>query len=277
MQNRSVLAEVTARTRTHMAYTAFGHLPSAPHCSSRLGFNGELLESGVHWYILGNGHRVYNTALMRFHSADTLSPFGAGGLNPYSYCSADPVNYRDPTGRFAVTILAGKVIAAVGAISAAGGAHIAYSNQGSRRALGLTAMGAGVVGTALGFAGLLAAGTSAALTLVVTGAVAAFASATAVVGVARAAPARPVRVRAPKPYSLPRHSTVSTTQLLAEGIDTSAPASPTSTRASIVPTHSHRTKPMARASIDSTADQEPEIHFVNEVISSIRNSDPRRK
>lgn len=51
-----------------------------------------------HAYGLGNGHRFYAPSLMRFLSADPLSPFGKGGTNTYAYCSNDPVNYLDPTG-----------------------------------------------------------------------------------------------------------------------------------------------------------------------------------
>lgn len=35
---------------------------------------------------------------MRFHSPDSWSPFGGGGLNAYMYCMGDPVNRVDPTG-----------------------------------------------------------------------------------------------------------------------------------------------------------------------------------
>lgn len=59
------------------------------------------------WQFLGNGHRVYNPVLMRFHSPDSLSPFGRGGRNAYAYCAGDPINHADPSGRFAVPLIAG--------------------------------------------------------------------------------------------------------------------------------------------------------------------------
>lgn len=61
-------------------------------------FNGELLSMPLQAYGLGNGHRFYAPALMRFLSADPLSPFEKGGTNTYAYCSNDSVNYLDPTG-----------------------------------------------------------------------------------------------------------------------------------------------------------------------------------
>jgi RHS repeat-associated protein len=57
-----------------------------------------LREANIGWYLLGNGYRAYNPRLMRFHSPDSWSPFGRGGLNPYMYCVGDPVNRSDPTG-----------------------------------------------------------------------------------------------------------------------------------------------------------------------------------
>ncbi|WP_412177811.1 RHS repeat-associated core domain-containing protein [Pseudomonas coronafaciens] len=47
---------------------------------------------------MGNGYRAYNPVLMRFHSQDSLSPFGEGGLNAYAYGEGDSVNRVDPTG-----------------------------------------------------------------------------------------------------------------------------------------------------------------------------------
>lgn len=47
---------------------------------------------------LGNGYRAYHPHLMRFHCPDDVSPFGAGGINAYAYCTGDPVNRSDPSG-----------------------------------------------------------------------------------------------------------------------------------------------------------------------------------
>lgn len=76
------------------AYTAYGH--SRTKALGALGFNGELPETTGH-YLLGS-YRAYNPILRRFHSPDSLSPFGEGGLNPYAYCLGDPINRVDPTG-----------------------------------------------------------------------------------------------------------------------------------------------------------------------------------
>jgi RHS repeat-associated protein len=81
-------------------YCAYGlHLPSRQP-SALLAFNGEYAESQTGNYLLGNGNRTYNPVLMRFHSADSFSPFGQGGINPYAYCLGDPVNNFDPTGNW---------------------------------------------------------------------------------------------------------------------------------------------------------------------------------
>lgn len=79
-----------------LAYTAYGYLQKEP--GAALGFNGERKDELLQAYALGNGHRFYCPALMRFFSPDVLSPFGKGGVNTYSYCQGDPVNRLDPTG-----------------------------------------------------------------------------------------------------------------------------------------------------------------------------------
>lgn len=96
LQN-SVLAEIASSTN-HMAYSAYGHQSAQLTVMTRLGFNGELCESRMGWYLLGNGYRAYNPRLMRFHAPDSLSPFEQGGLNPYMYCGGEPVMNKDPTG-----------------------------------------------------------------------------------------------------------------------------------------------------------------------------------
>lgn len=96
--NRSVLTEVQVEGVNQGAYTAYGHRSSQPPPVSRLAFNGEYTESDTGWQLLGNGYRAYNPTLMRFHSPDSLSPFGKAGLNAYAYCNGDPVNAVDPDG-----------------------------------------------------------------------------------------------------------------------------------------------------------------------------------
>lgn len=93
---QTVLAHSGHTGLSRQSYSAYGyqHNPAA----SRTGFNGQLREPQG-WYHLGNGHRLYNPALMRFHSQDSLSPFGEGGLNGYAYCFGDPINYTDPNGK----------------------------------------------------------------------------------------------------------------------------------------------------------------------------------
>ncbi|WP_434628623.1 RHS repeat-associated core domain-containing protein [Chromobacterium sp. CV08] len=99
------------------------------HCI--LGFNGARIDPVSGAAHLGNGYRAYHPALMRFHSPDSLSPFGAGGINPYAYCAGDPVNRADPSGHLswqawtgiglAVTGLALAAVTAGSSIVASGG------------------------------------------------------------------------------------------------------------------------------------------------------------
>ncbi|UXH38579.1 RHS repeat-associated core domain-containing protein [Pseudomonas promysalinigenes] len=82
-----------------LAYSVYGYIDSGAR-SGLLGYNGQLLDPRLQGYALGNGHRLYRPELMRFLSPDTISPFGAGGVNAYAYCTGDPVNLQDPSGRF---------------------------------------------------------------------------------------------------------------------------------------------------------------------------------
>ncbi|MFD2644025.1 RHS repeat-associated core domain-containing protein [Pseudomonas japonica] len=80
-----------------VVYTPHGHHASLFRAELPA-FNGELPEWRTGHYLLGNGYRVYNPVLMRFHSPDSWSPFGRGGLNAYAFCLGDPVNLLDPDG-----------------------------------------------------------------------------------------------------------------------------------------------------------------------------------
>jgi RHS repeat-associated protein len=93
-----VLTEVAGSKLNPIAYSVYGKQSGRQEINGRLGFNGELRETRLGWYLLGNGYRAYSPVLMRFHSPDSWSPFGKGGLNAYMYCVGDPVNFSDPTG-----------------------------------------------------------------------------------------------------------------------------------------------------------------------------------
>ncbi|QXH57905.1 RHS repeat-associated core domain-containing protein [Pseudomonas maumuensis] len=80
------------------AYSAYGYCANAGKAVA-LAFNGEYWDAGVDGYLLGKGYRLYSPSLLRFLSADAMSPFGKGGINAYTYCNGDPINNVDPSGR----------------------------------------------------------------------------------------------------------------------------------------------------------------------------------
>ena len=95
---QSVLIAESGTQRGEVAYSPYGYRPAEGGIFSQAGFSGEQLDPLTGLYLLGNGYRAYSPTLMRFLSPDSLSPFGAGGLNPYAYCLGDPINRVDPTG-----------------------------------------------------------------------------------------------------------------------------------------------------------------------------------
>jgi RHS repeat-associated protein len=86
-------------------YSAYGEDQPGSR-SSTLGYTGQYHDPLTPGYQLGNGYRAYLPALMRFTGPDSLSPFGAGGINAYAYCSGDPVNHADPSGHFNLDVIA---------------------------------------------------------------------------------------------------------------------------------------------------------------------------
>ena len=98
-QLRSVLTLLDAKRPHAFAFMPYGYCLAGSGLLSLLGFNGERPDPVTGWYLLGTGyHRPFNPVLMCFTSPDSWSPFGAGGLNAYAYCTGDPVNSTDPQG-----------------------------------------------------------------------------------------------------------------------------------------------------------------------------------
>jgi RHS repeat-associated protein len=149
-KSQSILAEVSRGEASVVSYSAYGHLLSDHLLSTRLGFNGELREPHKGWYMLGNGYRAYNPVLMRFHSPDKLSPFGAGGLNAYMYCVGDPINYRDPTGHLAISVMLTQFAGVSGGASSVGGMLSSLLSSGRFSGQGIGALGSGAAGVLLG-------------------------------------------------------------------------------------------------------------------------------
>lgn len=116
----SVLGAVSPARLALFAYSPYGNHDLQLAAFSLLGFTGERRDSVTGHYLLGNGYRAFNPALMRFNSPDSLSPFGKGGLNAYMYCLGDPVNSIDPTGHISKFLR--RVLSAVG-ITKAGGSE----------------------------------------------------------------------------------------------------------------------------------------------------------
>ncbi|GLU33198.1 RHS repeat-associated core domain-containing protein [Trinickia caryophylli] len=90
-----------------------------------LGFTGAYRDPVSLSYPLGNGYRRHMGTVHRFNAQDEDSPFGFGGINPYAYCSGDPINYTDPTGHFMNIATSNVVVLAfAGSVLGMGGAAL---------------------------------------------------------------------------------------------------------------------------------------------------------
>lgn len=146
-QSNTVLREVRQGAEHDVAYTAYGFPGQAP-LWTRLGYNGQQHETVTHCQLLGSGYRTYNPVLMRFHSTDSESPFGGGGVNGYGYVHNDPVNHVDPSGHFAWW--------AVGLVVGGGLIGGSFAVKDENWKLGMQAIGGAIA--FLGVAGMVKAG-----------------------------------------------------------------------------------------------------------------------
>ncbi|WP_236692918.1 RHS repeat-associated core domain-containing protein [Pseudomonas sp. 10-1B] len=97
-QDSTVL--IGSQNQASIIYDPYGKDSCQPANPLLSRFTGQCWLPDAIGYLLGNGHRLFNPGLKRFHSADSLSPFGKGGLNAYAYCNNDPINSSDPSGRY---------------------------------------------------------------------------------------------------------------------------------------------------------------------------------
>ncbi|WP_446469573.1 RHS repeat domain-containing protein [Xenorhabdus stockiae] len=131
-------------------YTPYGQQAVADSDPALPGYNGERQDPAGGGYHLGNGYRTYNPVLMRFTAPDSLSPFGAGGLNPYAYCLGDPINRTDPSGHMSTGSIVGLVLGSIGLLA---GILLAIPTGGaSLTAIGAAIAGAGLAADATGIA-----------------------------------------------------------------------------------------------------------------------------
>ena len=96
-EGRTVLGVWLTDRRAEFAYLPYGFHNKQADLPDLPGYRGALPDRLLPGYSLGAGYRMFNTRLMRFQSADNLSPFGAGGINAYVYTLGDPVNLFDPS------------------------------------------------------------------------------------------------------------------------------------------------------------------------------------
>ncbi|WP_242882294.1 RHS repeat-associated core domain-containing protein [Actinomadura litoris] len=126
----SVLIAAADRQYEEYGYTPYGYRPRGS-ADSILGYDGQRPDPVFGWLHLGNGYRAYSPSLMRFTTPDSLSPFDRGGINPYLYCTGDPVNHTDPTGHLSFWAWLGIGLGAAALIATAGTAAWAIAAAGT--------------------------------------------------------------------------------------------------------------------------------------------------
>lgn len=94
----AVMISLKIKPNQANAYSPFGYLAGSSPLNI-LAYAGQVFDQYLSGYLLGQGYRCYAPSLMRFTSPDSISPFGEGGINAYSYCTGDPVNKVDPSGQ----------------------------------------------------------------------------------------------------------------------------------------------------------------------------------
>ena len=93
--NTRMLLNASGTVITDAAYAGWGAVYSASYLPTPFGWKGQSgayrdSESGL--FLMGA--RYYSPALGRFVGRDPIA--FAGGINVYSYCGGDPINYTDP-------------------------------------------------------------------------------------------------------------------------------------------------------------------------------------
>lgn len=123
------------------------------------GFNGLRIDPVSGNYHPGNGYRSYSPILMRFSAPDSWSPFGAGGINTYSYCAGDPINRSDPSGHFSWQSALGigmGILGIIGTLFTGGAALIAAGGlEAAMISASASAMLVGTSGTVADISGIL--------------------------------------------------------------------------------------------------------------------------